>query len=158
MHVLMSSRLFLWSSTWFSSEVLQIRSEGKPTGLVAARTTHTSSPSHIARRPSEALLRRHSQVNQQHGSDHHDEATEGGVEVDDAEQDAGAGHGIEPVQPIAVQLVIVKRGAALSVHLDAVGRLVLWQRVRIGLHTFVGRVWLTGGRGGGGGRGGAERL
>lgn len=72
-----------------------------------------------------ALLWQHSQVKEQHGSDHHDEATEGGVEVDDAEQDAGAGHGVEPVQPIAVQLLVVQHGAALGVHLDGVGRLVL---------------------------------
>lgn len=48
-----------------------------------------------------------SQVDEQHGADHHDEAAEGRVEVNDAEQDAGTRHCVQPVQPIAVQLVIV---------------------------------------------------
>ena len=69
----------------------------------------------------------HSQVDKQHGADHHDEAAEGGVEVHDAEQDAGARHRVQPVQPVAVQLIIVHHGAALRIHLDVrVGRLVLW--------------------------------
>lgn len=47
------------------------------------------------------------QVEKQHGTNHHNEAAEGGVEIDDAEQDAGTRHCVQPVQPVAVQLVIV---------------------------------------------------
>lgn len=47
------------------------------------------------------------QVDKQHGTDHHDEAAKRWVEVHDAEQDAGAGHCVQPVQPITVQLVII---------------------------------------------------
>lgn len=126
---------------------------------MAARThthTHTSSPPCTSRRLSEALLWQHSQVNEQHGSDHHDEAAEGRVEVNDTEQDTGAGHRVKPVQPVAVQLVLVQHGAALGVHLDGVGRLVLGQRLRVGLRRLVGGgFWLVGGWGG---RGNAARL
>lgn len=74
-----------------------------------------------------AALKHDSQVDKQHGADHHDEAAEGRVEVHDAEQDAGARHCVQPVQPIAVELVIVQHRPALRVHLDVgVGRLVLW--------------------------------
>lgn len=68
-----------------------------------------------------------SQVDQQHGTDHHDKAAKRGVEVNDAEQDAGARHCVQPVQPITVQLILVQHCPALRVHLDVgVGRLVLW--------------------------------
>lgn len=48
-----------------------------------------------------------SQVDEQHGSDHHDEAAKRRVEVDDAEQDAHARQCVKPVQPITVHLVVI---------------------------------------------------
>ena len=51
--------------------------------------------------------KKHSQVEHQDGAHHQHEATEGRVEVHDADQDGGARHGVHPVQPVAVLLVLV---------------------------------------------------
>lgn len=73
--------------------------------------------------------RSNSQVEQQHSANHHHQAAEGRVEVDDAQQHAAARHRIQPVQPITVQLIFVEHGATLRVHLEVgVGRPVLLQR------------------------------
>lgn len=96
----------------------------------------------------------YSQVDQHHGTYHHHEAAEGGVEVDDAEQDGGAGHRVYPVQPIAVQLILVQQRAPLGVHLDVgVGRVLFrgrgWGRGGVRTHRgrVIGRGWLLMGRG-----------
>lgn len=47
------------------------------------------------------------QVNEKHGTEHHDEAAKRRVEVNDAKQHAGAGYRVQPVQPVTVQLVVV---------------------------------------------------
>lgn len=116
------------------------------------------------------------QVKQQHSANHHHQAAEGRVEVDDAQQHAATRHRVQPVQPITVQLVFVERSATLHVHLEVgVGSLVLRQRLgfttcvqrrgcRHGLVGWGSRAWQGGGRrkGGGGGRdgwlGGGDRC
>lgn len=60
----------------------------------------------------------HSQVEHQHGHHHHDEAAEGRVEVNYAEQDGGARERVHPVQPVPVQLLLVQDLPALGVQLD----------------------------------------
>lgn len=60
----------------------------------------------------------YSQVDKQHGTDHHDESAEGGVEVDNAEEDASTRHCVQPVQPIAVQLIFIQHSPTLCIHLD----------------------------------------
>lgn len=98
-----------------------------------------------------------SQVEHQHGHHHHDEAAEGGVEVDDAEEDPGSGERVHPVQPVPVQVLLIQDLASLGVHLH------LGVAVAIGLRPLarrVGRVGLGGRpevRGGGGQQLTAER-
>ncbi len=94
------------------------------------------------------------QINQQHGTNHHDKAAKRGIEIDDAEQNGSTWHCVHPVQPISVELIVVQHGSSLSVHLDVgVGRAVLGGGV--GPHRgwrFVRSIWLSGGASTGSGK------